>query len=344
MGSIICQRIKERNRLNTNNVICQFPRNMLLEVTNCCNDSCLFCANSKCTKQRGFVEPKVAKKVLEKAYLLGTREVGFYGTGEPLLDSNLEEYISYAKKLGYEYIYITTNGALLTEERAQSIINAGIDSIKFSINASNREDYLLIHGKDEFDKVITNLKYLHELRTVQNKKFAIYISYIATRYTIPQKKEFIEKYIKYVDDIVFNDCRNISGCMGTEIINWLSVDENLSCCYENEICPLIFKTLYVTYEGFLTMCCADFQNYLVIADLKKDDLEEAWNNEYAQRLRKQHLEHKTEGTLCYDCLKNCVSNIHPLREEYAIKFDSVTWDKSEEIADRVRVCKENREN
>jgi len=340
MESIIKQRIKERKSLHTNSVTCQFPQNMLLEVTNCCNDTCLFCANSKCTKIRGFIEPEVAKRILEKAYMLGTREVGFYGTGEPLLDHNLEEYISYAKKLGYEYVYITTNGALMTEERAKSLINAGIDSIKFSVNASNRDDYVLIHGQDDFDVIINNIKCLHELRKEQNRKVALYISYVVTRYTKQQKKEFVDKYTEYVDDIIFNDCVDIAGCMGNEITNWLSVDEKVQCPYENEVCPLIFKTLYVTYEGFLTMCCADFQNYLVIADLKKDDLEVAWNNEYAQNLRRQHLEHRTEGTLCYNCLKNCVSDVRPLREEYAIKCDFSTWDKTEEIASRVEKWKE----
>lgn len=84
------------------------------------------------------------------------------------------------------------------------------------------------------------------------------------------------------------------------------------------------------------MCCADFQNYLVIADLKKESLAEAWNNEYAQMLRKRHLEHNLEGTLCYNCLKNCVSALKPLRTEYAIPFDILNYDKSKEIEKRIQ--------
>ena len=109
------------------------------------------CANSKGTKKRGIIDPEFAKRILKEAYDLGTREVGFYGMGEPLLDKNLEDYIAYAKMLGYEYTYITTNGALLSKERSEWLMDAGIDSIKFSINATNARDYQLIHGKDEFD-------------------------------------------------------------------------------------------------------------------------------------------------------------------------------------------------
>lgn len=119
------------------------PKNMLLEVTNICNDCCIFCANQKSTRKRGFIEKELAKKILKEAYELGTRDVGFYATGEPLVNKDLEEYIRYAKELGYKYTYITTNGALMDKERAKSIIDAGIDSVKFSINASNKKDYLL---------------------------------------------------------------------------------------------------------------------------------------------------------------------------------------------------------
>ncbi len=116
-------------------LILPIPKNMLLEVTNACNHKCIFCANSKSTKRQRIIDDKFAYRILKEAYELGTREVGFYGTGEPLINNNLEKYIKYAKEIGYEYTYITTNGALLTEERMKKIVESGIDSIKFSFNA-----------------------------------------------------------------------------------------------------------------------------------------------------------------------------------------------------------------
>jgi len=121
MTSNIKQRMVENSRIYKKSTECKFPKNMLLETTNICNHTCLMCANSKGTKKRGIIDNNFAKRILKEAYDLGTREVGFYGMGEPLLDSSLEEYIVYAKSLGYGYIYITTNGALLTQERAKTI-------------------------------------------------------------------------------------------------------------------------------------------------------------------------------------------------------------------------------
>lgn len=316
--------------------VCEFPKNMLMELTNMCNDSCIFCANSKCTRKRGVIKPELAERILKEAYSFGTREIGFYQTGEPLLDQNLERYIAFAKNLGYEYVYITTNGALLTEERAEKIVSAGIDSIKFSINASNPKDYLLIHGKDEFDKVIENMLFLSALREVGNKrKFALYISYVATRYTEAEKDNFERKYRKYVDDIVFVNCVNHGGNMMNEIAKYLAIDSDKAITPRQDICTMIFNRLHVTYEGFLTMCCSDYQNYLVIADLNKESLKDAWNNHYARNLRERHLQHDLKGIICFNCWNNCDGPVEPLRKEYAAKVIMGQWDKSEEISRRI---------
>ena len=65
-----------------------------------------------------------------------------------------DQFVKKAKQLGIKRVYITTNGALANIEKVTKCIDAGLDSIKFSINASNREEYKTVHGYDDFDKVI----------------------------------------------------------------------------------------------------------------------------------------------------------------------------------------------
>lgn len=334
MEQSILERMKTYDQtLNDKSLTPPFPKTMLLEVSNICNHSCAFCANSKSDRKKGFIEKEFALKMLFDAYELGTREVGFYATGEPLTDPNLESYISYAKEIGFEYVFITTNGALLDAKRAYSIISAGIDSIKFSINGANRKDYLLIHGKDDFDKVIENLKVVSELKN-RGAKYKLYISFIMTRQTMETKDIFEKEFGKYVDEIVFLKCINQSGYM-YELNRFFAINENAGGYNLNGICPMIFNKLYITYEGYLTLCCADFQNYLAIADLKKEALKDAWYNEYAQELRKRHLDHNLEGTICANCINNTNKGCYPLVAEYANVFDIERYDKSLEIEQRI---------
>lgn len=333
------QGIAERIKTNIQNLTDKsltppFPRGMLLEVTNICNHSCAFCANSKSDRKKGIIDKELALKILSDAYALGTREVGFYATGEPLIDRNLETYIAYAKDVGFEYVFITTNGALLDSKRANSIVDAGIDSIKFSVNGANRKDYLLIHGKDDYDKVTENLKYVSKLRG-RGKDFKLYVSFIMTRHTAGTREEFENNYRKYVDDIIFLKCINQSGYMH-EINDFLAIDKDAGGFNLDGICPMIFNKLYITYEGYLTLCCADFQNYLAVADLRRESLEEAWRNKYAQELRRRHLEHNLEGTICGNCVYNRKRVCYPLVERYANVFDMEQYDKSPEIEGRIR--------
>lgn len=335
MKGELTKRIRNNDTLTAYSLTPEFPKNMLLDITNVCNNNCIFCANSKSSRKKMMMDLSFGKRILKEAYENGTREVGFYATGEPLVNKDLEEYISFAKQLGYKYVYITTNGVLLDKERSKSIIKAGIDSVKFSINASNARDYLLIHGKNDFEKVRQNVIEFNNARKDCAKSIRLFISCILTRYTQEIKDEMNMLFRNIADEIVFLQCWNQGGYM-PEINKCLAFGETGGGYYPSDgICPMLFKNLYVSVEGYLTMCCTDFQNYLTVADLKKETLKEAWNGQYAQKLRQAHIEHHLEKTLCANCIQNTNRKIEPLVWQHATSFDYENFDSTWIINKRI---------
>jgi MoaA/NifB/PqqE/SkfB family radical SAM enzyme len=331
--------MKLKDRLIQNTIVDKnlnpsFPKSMLIELTNVCNHSCLFCANSKMSRKKGNIDETFLFRILKESFEQGTTEVGFYATGEPFVSKNLAKYIARAKEIGYKYVYITTNGALATPERAREVIEAGVDSIKFSINAGTRETYKMIHGKDDFDIVIENLKKLADYRKKNNKSFKIFVSYIVTKYSDVEKKILEEEINDIIDEIVFLNVGNAAGVM-YEINQYLALENNKYKARKIP-CSLLFNSLHVTYEGYLTACCADFQNYLTVADLKLVSLKEAWNGEKFTELRKKHLEDCIEGTLCYNCIYNKNEYIEPLIPEHATYYDRDSFNKEKDIKDRLK--------
>lgn len=312
-----------------------FPQNMLIELTNICNHNCIFCANSKMTREKGSIDENFLIRVLKEAFHEGTKEVGFYATGEPFISKKLSKYIAIAKEIGYEYVYITTNGALAIPERAIEVIESGLDSIKFSINAGTKENYKMIHGKDDFDIVIENLKYIADYRKKNNKKFKIYVSLIVTKYTENEKKVLEDKVKDIIDEIIFLDVANQGGMM-YEINEYLAFDNYKNKTTKTELCSLPFKSLHITYEGYLTSCCIDFQNYLTVADLNKISLREAWNSAKFIELRKKHLENHLEGTLCYNCIYNKNEEVKPLIAEHSTYYDKDRFSKENDIKVRIQ--------
>lgn len=291
-----------------------FPiSNFLMEVSNACNHECIFCAHQKMKRKVGKINQELAFDILQQAYDLGTREVGFYATGEPFLVPELPEYIKKAKEIGYTYVYLTSNGSLATPEKIRAVIDNGLDSIKFSINAPERELYKFIHGHDDFDKVMEHLKYLNQYREETGKQFKIYVTGILTRFTEHLKEKYYEIFGDLSDQVVFKFVYNQGGYMP-------EIEKYLRCeCDEAPLrrCNLPFDAISVTREGYLSIENADYENMLIVADLNKVSLKEGWYGEKMKDMRRRFMEDDLGGTLCDGCVHRECRPAKPLMPEYS---------------------------
>lgn len=323
--------LKKANRNELYTLEPPFPTtNFLLELSNACNHKCIFCAHQKMKRKIGKMKPEMVESVLMQAYELGTREVGMYATGEPFLVPELPEYIKLAKDIGYSYVYLTSNGALADPERIRAVINTGLDSIKFSINAPESELYEFIHGRDDFDKVMANLRYLNEYRKESGKDFKIYITGILTRFTEHLQDDYFKVFDGLADQVVFKDVYNQGGYMP-------EIDYQLKCTHDREKtrrCNLPFDALCVTCEGYLSVENADFENMLIVADLNKVSLKDAWYGNKMKEVRQMFLEDKLEGTVCHGCVHHCHSPASALMPEYATENPDIFLDKL--VRERIR--------
>ena len=302
-----------------------FPRtNFLIETSNACNHSCIFCAHKKMKRKVGKIKPETVENILCQAHELGTREVGFYATGEPFLVKELPDYIAMAKSIGYEYVYLTTNGVLATPERIRAVINAGLDSIKFSINAPDREMYEFIHGYDDYDKVLDNLQYLSDYRKASSQKYKIFITGILTRYTEKLRSKWFEVFYGLADEIVFKKVYNQGGYMPEN-------EALLRCESDTDAfrrCNLPFDAISVTCEGYLSVENADYENMLVVADLNRIPLKEAWYGENMKRIRQAFIDDKMDGLICDGCVHRCLKPADPVVPELATINTEYLTDKS----------------
>ncbi|MDR1001077.1 MAG: radical SAM protein [Clostridiales bacterium] len=289
-----------------------FPRtNFLIETSNACNHDCIFCAHRKMKRKVGIIKPELVENVLWQAYNLGTREVGFYATGEPFLVKQLPDYIRLAKSIGYEYVYLTSNGALATPERIREVIAAGLDSIKFSINAPERKVYEFIHGHDDFDKVFEHLKYLYRYRNESGSKYRILVTGILTRFTENMREKWFDVFGDCCDEIVFKMVYNQGGYMP-------EIETLLKCESDKEQyrrCNLPFDAICVTCEGYLSVENADYENMLVVADLNKVSLKDGWYSENMKKVRQAFIDDKMDGLICDGCVHHCAKPSEPIMPE-----------------------------
>lgn len=286
------------------------PKSLNIELNNTCNHNCIFCryhgkyANNKPKPATMSVDN--AKKILyeSKKLGIGEKEVGFYLSGEVFLYNDLAEVIRYAKSLGFKYTFITTNGSLATPDRMKEVLDAGLDSIRFSINGMDKKTYKEIHGRDDFDEVCRNLKYMHKYIKDNSLKVATSISCVLTKKTRDIQDNVKDLLGEYVDDIVFFPVILARGlnCNDDFIKDNQYVDDSKLEINHDYVCPMLFDTMYITANLEVVPCCEAL--YYVFYDLKTNmDLVEAWNSESYRKYRKMFLNRSSdEGTICEDCL------------------------------------------
>ncbi len=283
-----------------------FPDAIKIEITGRCNYNCSFCAQKSSLRKIGDIDRNFLYRMLWEAKSVGVKEIGMFLLGESFLVKELPEYIKYAKEVvGIEYVFITTNGSLCDPKRMIPVIEAGLDSIKFSINAGTRDGYQVMHSCDNFEKVISNVKWLHEYKKKNNiDSLRTCISSIL----IPEDEEDLRAFEKdmkqYVDDFYFLPLYNQAGHIGgkeyTKIVGNPGRYENM---VESVPCWALFNAAKITWNGWFTACCFDHDEKFKIADLNKVSLIEAWNDPKFVNMRQEHLDDDfNEKSLCAKCL------------------------------------------
>lgn len=287
-----------------------FPKSINVELVNSCNHKCNFCAYQFMQRKVKKIDKQHLEKVLKEAFSLGSREIGLHSGTEPLMSKDLEHFIKFCKDTGYEYVYFSTNGTIANKERIQNIIKSGIDSVKFSINAGNREMYKIIHGKDEFEKAISNLKEFY-LNRVNNKPY-IAVSFVKTKQNSKTANELRELVNKYIDEFLILEQDNQSGQMVNK-----EFDEPSD---KIKKCGIPFKKIHISSEGLLRVCCNDYNNNLAVIDLKKTNLKNAFYSDEMASFRRKHIENDLKGTLCFNCLYNKDEKVTPLNKSLFEKY------------------------
>ncbi|MFN0043431.1 MAG: radical SAM protein, partial [Alphaproteobacteria bacterium] len=176
LGSAVNSRLDVERRSTTP----PLPAKIGIEINNSCNHKCFFCQNPTMVRPRRVMDDAMVVRVLREAYDAGIRQVSFYSGGEPFLNRQLPAYVAEAKKLGFDYVYLSSNGGKAVSARLEPVLEAGVDSIKFSVNAGDRETYALVHGHDEFEDVMRNIAFVSDYRRRTGKLKRLFVSFVET--------------------------------------------------------------------------------------------------------------------------------------------------------------------
>ena len=139
----------------SNTAMLHHPSKLFVETTTRCNLSCVMCVKQadSCGISEGDMLPETFNTLTPtfpylKALILN-------GIGEPLLNPYLESFICKAKKQMPEtgWVGFQTNGLQLTNLKALSLVDAGLDRICISIDALSPELFSKVRAGGEIDNI-----------------------------------------------------------------------------------------------------------------------------------------------------------------------------------------------
>lgn len=137
---------------------------LFFELTDSCNLSCKHCgSNCKSANKMFLPYEKIIKVIDRVASKYDAKNIMVCLTGgEPMLHPDFFQIVAYAKAKGFD-CGITTNGTLITKENAKRIIDAGIDSVMFSLDGLEENHNWLRNNKNAFSDTVKGIKNLKEI-------------------------------------------------------------------------------------------------------------------------------------------------------------------------------------
>lgn len=282
--------------------VCPPPDSIKVSLDDRCQFQCSFCSR-KDAEATGEMPWEMYAKLVQEMAEVGIKQLGLFYIGEPMLAKKLPDAIAYAKQMGIEYVFLTTNGALAKREKVATLMACGLDSLKFSFNYADGLQLKQVAGvsPSNYARIVQNIKDAREVRDQGGYKCGIYASSILFDGKQGEKmKAAVEQVKPYLDEHYWLPCFSFGGQtdFGTQV---RGNPGRLDKMRDPLPCWAVFREGHITAAGDISACCFDTHERWVVGNLKTTTFMDAWNSKAMQQLRQAHLRKDVIGTACEHC-------------------------------------------
>ena len=125
------------------------PKSVKIEISPRCNFRCGFCAlRNREIQPKWDMDFELFKRITREMSAAGVQEIGVFYLGESFMGPRLlVDCIAYLKsELAMPYVFLTSNASMAFPEAIEACMKAGLDSLKWSVNAADEEQFEKIMG------------------------------------------------------------------------------------------------------------------------------------------------------------------------------------------------------
>lgn len=246
------------------------PRYIQIETTTACNGACPFCRQKDLERGPLRMKERLWRKIIDE-----TRELGItyrpFLQNEPLCDNRLEEIIRHIKRDPTARVELNSNGELMTEERTEALLAAGLDEIRFSVDAYSAEVY-----ENTRPGINRDLVYERVTRFCELARDTTCVTHVRM-IEMPENSGERSEYERYWEPLT-----NLVEFVPLYKWPWSGQTEGDVVL---KPCPKTLREMFFFTDGRAVLCCWDIEGRGVIGDVNLNTVLDIWNGPVAGNYR-----------------------------------------------------------
>lgn len=276
-----------------------------------CNFQCKFCPTGDRQLMKEIGRPMktmdfdLFKKIVDdiQEFEQPLKVLRLYKDGEPLLNPKFPEMVKYAKESGNILkVDTTSNGSLLTPEKALALVDAKLDKINISIEGVTEKQYKdFSNAKINFPKLVENIKFLYDNR----KNTEVVIKINGDTISDDDKKFFTQTFAPISDSAYIE---HVMSCWPEfDLADYGLAANSEFGIYGQEIrevsaCAYVFYSFSINSDGTCSTCFLDWSRKLLIGDVRTETVKEVWLGSRMRNYQKMFLRgERKKHPVCKDC-------------------------------------------
>ena len=288
------------------------PYALSIEPTTACNLGCPECPSGlkKFTRETGKLDVEFHQKILQS---IGKQVfyINYYFQGEPFLNPQFLDLIKEAKRNNI-YTATSTNAHFIDENKAEEIVNSGLDRLIISIDGLTQKTYENYRVNGKLSKVIEASKLMVEAKQkLQSKTPHLIFQFLVVKQNEHEVKAVFDlaKDLK-IDEVRLKsaqlyDYKNGNSLLpeGEEYSRYKrKYDGTYVLKYETgNHCWRMWSSSVLTWDGKVVPCCFDKDAQHILGSVAETDFESIWESKKYQSFRKSILTNRNSIDICQNC-------------------------------------------
>jgi MoaA/NifB/PqqE/SkfB family radical SAM enzyme len=167
-----------------------FPYRIYIELTSACNLRCRMCTQSSLDVLTPLFLDLDRMESIEPA-LRYVELVSLVGFGETFLHRDFRAFFERVSRPGLA-TRIISNGILVDESLARFLVGKELGELWVSLDATTPETYRFVRGVDQFDRILSNIRRLNEIKRELGKTSPeISLTFVAMRQNIAELPNYV---------------------------------------------------------------------------------------------------------------------------------------------------------